>query len=153
MTRQSLHLVLTLLLPLALAACGTSSGGGTPVARTAGGPSPLEATWILEAYGDASQPRSVLAGTEVTAEFGTPAGVVRGSAGCNSYSGRYTEPGDRLTITQVVATKKFCTEPVGVMDQETQYLNLLQGAERYRVTDRTLEIFVKDGKLLRFRAR
>jgi heat shock protein HslJ len=151
-TRDRLLLTLALLLPFALAACGSHTE--TATATTAGAPSPLEkTTWLLQAYGAADKPTSILAGTEVTATFGATAGKVTGSAGCNGYGGSYREAGTMLTVSDVIATKKFCSEPAGVMDQEQQYLNLLQAAERFQVTGRTLEIFTAEGKLLRFTAR
>jgi len=150
-TRESLLLALTLLLPFALAACGSHTGASS--AAIAGAPSTLEKiTWRLQAYGAADKPTSVLPGTEVTALFGATPGKVTGSAGCNGYSASFREAGTLLTISDVIATKKFCTQPAGVMDQEQQYLTLLQAAARFQVTGRTLEIFTAEGKLLRFTA-
>jgi heat shock protein HslJ len=150
--RNDLLLILALFLPLTLAACG--SHGGMPTAATAGAPSTLEGeTWLLNAYGDAENPKSVLAGSQVTATFGVPKGRVTGSAGCNGYGGGYQAVGEKLSVTELISTKKFCSEPPGVMDQEQQYLTILQAAQRFRIIGGMLEIFAADGKLLRFTAK
>jgi heat shock protein HslJ len=150
--RDGLLLTLALLLPLTLAACG--SNAETPAAATARARSPLEdTTWLLETYGDAKNPKNVLAGGQITATFGATKGYVTGSAGCNGYGGGYQAAGGKLSVADLIATKKFCSEPPDVMDQEQQYLTILQAAQRYQVTGRTLEVFAADGKLLRFTAR
>jgi heat shock protein HslJ len=150
-------LALLLLLPAAISACGSHAASTQAIAsaRAAGqDPAPLAGTtWLLEAYGDAKNPTAILAKSEVTAVFDATQSRVTGSAGCNSYGATYLTKGERLEISPIAATKKFCSEPPGVMDQEQQYFNLLGAAARYRITNRTLEIVTSEGKLLRFQAK
>ncbi len=96
-------------------------------------PLPLEnTTWTLTTIGGPGDTvSSLIAGTEITAIFGN--GSVGGSAGCNSYGGDYTVDGNRLTIGSIGSTKMHCTEPAGVMEQETRYLNLLSTTAEYRI--------------------
>jgi heat shock protein HslJ len=68
---------------------------------------------------------SVIAGSELTAAFGTD-GTVSGSAGCNTYSAGYTLEGDVLTVKPAASTRKLCESPAGVMEQEPAFLHALE---------------------------
>jgi heat shock protein HslJ len=142
---------LALLLPIGAAACGSASSRPAPPAVSGGSPSLVKTSWILVTLGPSDRPKAVVPGTEITATFGEEPGRVVGSAGCNSYGGSYTEQDGKLTVSSLVSTKKFCTEPEGVMPQEQEYLASLEAAESYRVQGAILEITTKDGRLLRFR--
>jgi heat shock protein HslJ len=89
---------------------------------------------------------SVLSGTSITATFGED-GRVAGSAGCNQYNATYTIDGDRITIGPAATTRRFCAEPAGVMEQESQYLAALQSAATYTLRGNTLEFRTADGAL------
>lgn len=69
----------------------------------------------------------VIEGTTLTAEFGTD-GTLSGSAGCNNYTGGFTQTDKTITIGTLASTMKMCTEPAGVMEQETQFLQSLSSA-------------------------
>ena len=107
----------------------------------------LEGTpWVLESYvNDEGTLVNVLSGTEVTADF--HGGTIRGSGGCNSYSGGYTVDDNALTIGTLSVNLKFCTKP-GIMDQETAYLSALRTAATYTTTGSTLEIRDASKKLI-----
>jgi heat shock protein HslJ len=68
---------------------------------------------------------SVLAGTTLTVQFGKD-GQVSGSAGCNTYSAKYSLDGDVLHVDPPAATRKLCHSPAGVMEQETEFLHALE---------------------------
>jgi heat shock protein HslJ len=90
-------------------------------------------TWRLNAYNNGrGGVQSLLAGTQITAVFGTD-GRVGGSAGCNTYVGPYEISGDSLTIGPPATTRRACAQPV--MDQEAAYLAALQATTRYRFED------------------
>ncbi len=90
--------------------------------------------WVLQSYGEFGNLEDVLTDTEITAEFVSSEGTVEGSAGCNSYSGSYEVKNSQLSIPgPIAATEMYCMEPEGVMDQERQYLEILQAAESYSV--------------------
>jgi heat shock protein HslJ len=118
------------------------------------------ATWVLQSYGSAQNPTTVLPGTEITAivigrvtATGT-AGTISGIAGCNQYFAGYQADAGKLTVGPVGSTRKFCGEPAGVMDQEQQYLALLQSVTQYRIASDQLELLTADGsRLLRFTMR
>ncbi|RPJ38276.1 MAG: META domain-containing protein, partial [Chloroflexi bacterium] len=89
---------------------------------------------------------SVLLGTTLTATFGKD-GSLTGDAGCNNYNGAYKVTGEQITIGPLVSTKKACSEPAGVMEQEMQYLAALQTAATYQIEGNTLELRTRDGAL------
>ena len=132
-TRNWLIFALIALLAVALEACRGASQD------------PLEGTsWQLVAYGQAS----VIPGTSVTLSFQD--GQAGGSAGCNSYGGAYQVAGDKITFDSLVSTLMACTEPPGVMEQETAFLQFLQAGERFQLQDGRLLIFTADGEALTF---
>jgi len=100
-----------------------------------------DTAWVLQSYGEPGNLKDVLADTEITAEFVSSEGTVRGSAGCNSYSGSYEVEDSNLSIPGPIAvTEMYCMEPEGVMDQEQEYLAALQLAESYEIDDDELHM-------------
>ena len=77
--------------------------------------------WDATAFLQRDAVSSPLPGTEVTAVFGED-GTLAGAAGCNTYRATYEIDGAAITIGEPVATKKACTTPEGVMEQEQAYL-------------------------------
>jgi heat shock protein HslJ len=90
---------------------------------------------------------SVMLGTSITANFSTD-GNLTGNAGCNDYNGTYTVKRNQIVIGPLVTTRKICNDPVGVMEQEAQYLTALGTAETYQIEGATLELRTKDGALV-----
>ena len=94
--------------------------------------------WGLSLYyvgGDAVT--SPLAGTTITANFFAE-GKLSGSAGCNTYQGTYEVDGESLDIGPLMSTKKACSQPPGVMEQETTFLVLLENTAAYQIKGDTL---------------
>ena len=54
--------------------------------------------------------------------------IATGSAGCNPYATTYQVQGNTLTISSLSITGQLCTEPPGIMEQETAYLAALPKA-------------------------
>jgi len=105
--------------------------------------------WVLQSYGELENLKDVLTDTEITAEFSSSDGTVEGSAGCNSYSGSYAVEDSQLSVPgPIAATEMYCEEPEGVMDQEQEYLEILQAAESYSVEDGELQINCSDQVLI-----
>ncbi|MEO7001731.1 MAG: META domain-containing protein [Ktedonobacterales bacterium] len=112
-------------------------------------------TWRLVAFGRREAPQPTLAGSEITRTF--TGNHVGGSAGCNTYSGGYTLEGDRLTIRGPISTRKMCSAPAGVMEQEYTYLQALSTTQTCNLQDSILDSIpeiVYDGgeSLCRFEA-
>jgi len=120
--------VLTLVLTLSLAACGTSQRDAD-----------LENTaWsLIEVNG---QP--ILDGTNPTLVFEDDRAGGNGS--CNTFSGDYTAENGKLTFGPIVSTLMFCD---GFMDQESAYLTALQEAAGYQIRGDNLEILDAAGQV------
>ena len=87
--------------------------------------------YVLISYRDAAGGlASPLTGTRITVLLGA-GGELSGDGGCNTYSSTYQLNGDQLTIDPIAGTEKFCGEPIGIMDQEVQYLSAVQTAATY----------------------
>ena len=131
-----------------LMAC--TSAPTTPVTLTPTGiPIPLEGTaWVLISLGGGKP----IAGTTITLAFDK--GILRGSAGCNTYgggpdSGPYRATSDgTLTISQIAITLMACIGPQGIMEQESRYMQMLQQAATVRIADDRLEIRDESGELI-----
>lgn len=95
---------------------------------------------------------SVVVGTTLTATF-ADAGTVAGSGGCNDYSGPYTSDTSTIKIGPLAATKKLCTDPAGIDDQELQFLTAMQAATTYTIAGSKLDLRDAGGALqVSFRA-
>lgn len=124
-------LLLLLILFVGLTACSTGTGGALL----------KDTTWVLESYGEPGNLKALIADTKITVEFISAEETVKGSAGCNSYFGSYELKGSQLSIPGPVAvTEMYCMEPEGAMDQEQEYLIILQSAENYEINDNELQI-------------
>jgi hypothetical protein len=112
---------------------------------------PLGGTrWRVLAYRDPALPGSlspVLTGTMLTLDFGRD-GKVSGSAGCNTYSSTYVVQGNLLAITLPTATNKLCTEPQGIMEQETVFLALLPTTGSYSIAGSQLTLNSASGQMM-----
>ncbi len=131
-----LMMVFTAVVILAVTSCSNSSVNKIE-----------DTKWILESYGDRDNPKDVIDGTEITATFNSEDDRVTGSAGCNSYFGGY-EIKDGLSISMLANTEMWCGDPEGRMDQETEYLKILQTAKNYTVKGSTLIIDCGDNMLI-----
>ena len=92
-------------------------------------------------------PACPIAGTELTATFGDDA-TLSGSSGCNTYTAAYTTDKGAIEIADVADTKKACSEPAGVMEQESSYLALLPRVASFRVDGPVLELIDVDRQRL-----
>ncbi len=90
---------------------------------------------------------SSIIGTEMTASFGAD-GTVTGSAGCNRYSAGYQVDGNGISIGLPTATRRFCAEPEGIMEQEQEYLTALNTAGTYRITGDSMEMRTAEGSIV-----
>jgi heat shock protein HslJ len=112
-------------------------------------PSIEDISWELEAYGDVGSLKSLVAGTDITAEFKSAEGRVVGSAGCNGYFVGYEIDNNELTITPPIgATMMLCPPPI--MDQEQEYFDLLETTETFLVHNDELIISCSGNKELIF---
>lgn len=138
-SRLFLMLLLAVILLFSFAGCGGSSA--TSVSGLEG------PRWVLESYGPQENPQPLIKGTEITVAFDSAENRIHGSAGCNSYSGGYKLE-DGLTLSMLASTEMYCMDPEGVMDQETEYLKILQSAESYTIEGNELRIYCGENILI-----
>lgn len=105
--------------------------------------SPLGA-WDATSFLQRDAVASPMPGTEVTAEFDDE-GRLTGSAGCNTYRASYEIDGSKITIGEPAATRKACTKPPGIMEQERAYLSALPRAASYTVEGSRLSLLTGEG--------
>jgi len=100
--------------------------------------------WDLFSYNNGKGGiQTVIIGSVTTADFRTD-GTLSGSGGCNQYSATYTVSGSAgITISQPITTLMACEN--NLMQQETQYLSLLQQAAKYEISGDQLTLFDSSG--------
>jgi ABC-type amino acid transport substrate-binding protein/heat shock protein HslJ len=79
----------------------------------------------------------ILAATTITTSFGAD-GRLNGSGGCNTYSAAYTVSGSQISIGEVSSSQTFCSDPPGVMEQETLFFTTLRSAVSFAPLTETL---------------
>ena len=103
---------------------------------------PLLGKWTVDSYGvPPSTVVAVLPDTELDVVFGI--GTVGGFAGCNSFSGTYGSNGTVVRISRLATTRLACDE--AVMEQETAFLEALQGAALVESRGSTLNLTDRKG--------
>jgi len=70
---------------------------------------------------------------------------VGGFAGCNSFTGTYKLDGNQLSFNGVAATMMACLQG---MEQEAEFLKVLDGVRSYRITGEHLELLDANGAAL-----
>lgn len=76
-----------------------------------------------------------------------------GSAGCNHYGGKYkaNDLGSLKFSRQMTITLMLCDgRRHGIMQQESEYLNLLSNVKGYTIIKHKLILKTNDGRELRF---
>jgi heat shock protein HslJ len=72
-------------------------------------------------------------------------------AGCNAYGSEYTvSDAGYLTIQSISVTEMFCGKPDGIMQQEKEYLDLLQTVIEYTIERNNLILKTSDDRELVF---
>ena len=100
----------------------------------------LDQEWFLVNFDDQGSKKKVIANTQTTIQFSTER--LSGSAGCNRYfAGYQLKNRYDLTIERIVATEMACPDPVGIMQQEDTYLQLLSRAKAYYIRDGQLTLY------------
>jgi len=98
--------------------------------------------WQVMTYNNGrSAMASALAGSNITLAFG-PDGNASGTTGCNTYSVPYQVSGNKLTFgpAPAVTTRMMCSQPAGIMDQETAYLAALSKTAAYAIQGNKLTL-------------
>jgi heat shock protein HslJ len=132
--------LLLLFLVLTAGSCGVKNGNTTP-------PEPEGIKWVmaeLPALPNAKVPAKD--GPFMLLEKST--GKTNGSGGCNSFFGSYTRSDDKLDISNIASTKKYCVE---LQELENAFFAALDAANRYMVNGKELLLFKDDTQLAKFK--
>jgi len=104
-------------------------------------------SWNVVEYNNGKQAVvSVLAGTRLTAIF-DKGGHISGSAGCNEFNGPVKTTPPKIVVGPLSATRKSCSTPAGVMEQEAGYLAALSSAATYSIQGSTLQFRTAGGAI------
>ncbi len=107
----------------------------------------LDTAWDVLSYANEEQVVvGVLDGTQITARFDAD-GRVTGSAGCNNYFAGYQTDDQSITIGPAGATRRFCAEPQGIMEQEADFLAAMQSVLVFRLDGNEVNLYDADGAL------
>ena len=90
--------------------------------------------WTLTGYFDNTSGTftPALPGVNTTAQFDDE-GNLTGNTGCNSYTANYQLQGDLIAISNIITSKKTCTDPAGIMQMETNFLQNLSATVKVTV--------------------
>lgn len=103
--------------------------------------------WDVVGYNNGKQAVvSVMRGSRIDVLFGTD-GQATGSAGCNRYFAVYQETDGHIVIGQPATTRRFCGEPVAIMQQEQDYLAALQSGRSFRLDGDRLTLRTQEGAI------
>lgn len=89
--------------------------------------------------------QSLIPDTKITAQFKD--GKLTGSAGCNNYWAAYEVSGQEIEIGMAAATRMFCSDPPGLMEQEKVFLEALREIKSYRFSGKRLELLNANGAM------
>jgi len=94
-------------------------------------------TWVLQSYGQPGNLKTVI-GDAITTVFDNAKGQVTGFTGLNRYGGGYELKDDKLSIQRLMLTALSGSQPL--IEQEAEFLKLLQAAESYQIEGDKLTI-------------
>lgn len=106
--------------------------------------------WALRTLIDGEVAMSVLTSTTASLTVDTAERSLRGTTGCNGFSGTVMVEGSGFTVTELSWTEIGCE--LDIMRQETFFLDVFQNAERYEIEGDHLTIFSTESRSLVFRA-
>jgi heat shock protein HslJ len=143
MTKQLITVIVSaiLILPLGMLGCSDKS---VYLER---------AEWVLESYGTVGQTQTTLPDTEITLAFDDEENGISGTAGCNDYFAEYDISDRFISIGRLGSTRMYCQDPRGTMEQELEYLEILQKSESYIIQDNELIILSSGSQILEFNPR
>ncbi len=100
--------------------------------------------WELVSRAQAKMsPIPTLPDTQITLQL-TSEGSYSGRAGCNAYSGSYRLGEENALQFEIpIATKQYCEQPAGVMEQENAYLNLLPKVIAFEIHEKGRQLILR----------
>lgn len=127
-------LILTISTALVITSCTTSSSVKVGTSQ----PALLGSEWVLAEEVNSEQPTMLI-----------EAGKISGNSGCNNYFSTSFTSNPKMgefSATNIGSTRKACMN----MAVETNFLNMIQQANKYIVNGTTLELYKDNLLLLKF---
>ncbi|RZM82625.1 META domain-containing protein [Leptolyngbya iicbica] len=104
--------------------------------------------WMLTSYNNGRGGLvTPLLDTTITATF-DDAGLVSGTAGCNTYRAHFEATTETLQIGPAASTRRLCQVPEGTMTQEQDFLALLADVSEYEIVGNQLTLLNAAGTVL-----
>lgn len=116
-----------------------------PEEPPASGPESMK--WMLASIGGKKVSKH---GSEAFISFDAEKHSAGGNTSCNVFGGSYTSKGEKLRVTEVIATMRACIED-DRMTIERQFLDALEKTDRYEIAGNKLTLFHGREPLLGFR--
>ncbi len=106
----------------------------------------VSTSWLLDFMGEDDGPVMPLEGTKLTIGF-LPERY-GGDAGCNFYSGVYSQDGLNVTLESPATTGSLCEDDPDLLRQENTFMSLLATTSTYDIVDGKLKFFSSEGQQL-----
>jgi len=118
---------------LFLASCGFLNNKAAPKATLT---DLVANNWVLSSLSG----KSVLEGTTISLSV-SKEGKVKGNSGVNNYFGQWQIKANEIMASKMASTKKFRSEPKGIMQQEQQFLTMLSVVTNWNIVSDELQLF------------
>ena len=104
-----------------------------------------DTAWTLTSIGTRAVPPAYAPTLTLS---GPPSGPwqLSGQSGCNLYRGEQRRTGERVKVSKLVMTRRAC-EPAQ-MNLESEFIGVLEGAERTRLSGNTFTLWAGDRRLV-----
>jgi heat shock protein HslJ len=122
------------------------ASGATVLTFQANAQQLAETTWHAILYNNGKNAVTSVTLPTIAVTFDAD-GTISGFGGCNNFNGTYTVSGNTIQIGALATTPKACSEPAGIMDEESQFLAALQSATIFQIEGQVLQMQSKDGEL------
>ncbi len=103
-----------------------------------------DVTWTLESFDNIAGPQPIIKNTLISLSIDLENRLLTGNSGCNSYSADFVlnEENHDLTISNVFSTEMWCDEPKDIIQQEKNYLSILEQIRFFTFNKATLNMLV-----------
>jgi heat shock protein HslJ len=97
-------------------------------------------TWLVTGYNNGREAVvSPLLGADIIVNI-DDANLISGNAGCNDFFAQVQASGSTIEISGIGATRRLCTNPAGVMEQEAEFFAALESAATFTVEGDFIEL-------------
>lgn len=106
--------------------------------------SPEGTSWVLKTM--KGSPVTPPDAKDITLLFDKSGSKINGFGGCNTFFGSYKTDKDAISITGLGSTKMACDD----MNLESDYFNLLQKTDKFKIVSNTLTLYSSGTAVLTF---